>query len=447
MDRITKRDHYKELLYLGIPIIIGQLGMIILGFADTLMISWHSKEELSAVGFVNNIFNLPIIFGTGFSYGLTPVVGKLFGQKKFDDIGASLKAGILSNGMIGIMLVILMGILYLNIENLGQPESLIPLIRPYFLILLCSLPFVMLFNAFKQFADGITDTKMGMWILVGGNLLNIIGNYLLIYGKFGFPEWGLIGGGLSTLFSRILMFIVFASVFFISNRYKKYKEGFFKSKLSIPSVKLLNSMGWPVAIQMGLETGSFSLSAVMVGWLGGDALAAHQIVITVSTTAFMIYYGMGAAVAIRVSNFKSSNNVKCIKDTATCGFHLTLVLAIIMATTIFLLRDQYAIWFGQSGKIEIEQMILSLMLPLIIYQFSDALQINYANALRGIADVVPMMVIAFISYFIISLPVGYFFGFVLNLGIVGIWMALPIGLTTAGVLLWLRFRYKMNVKI
>lgn len=445
MEATKIKDHYKPLLYLGIPIIIGQLGIIVLGFADTLMISWHSTEELSAVGFVNSMFNLPIIFGTGFSYGLTPVVGRLFGQHKINDIGIALKASLVSNLMIGLLLVAVMGSVYLNVEHLGQPESLMYLIKPYFLILLCSLPFVVLFNAFKQFADGITDTKMGMWILICGNSLNIIGNYILIYGKFGFPELGLIGAGLSTLFSRILMVVVFALIFFKTKRYEAYREGFFKTSVSKELVGRLNKLGWPVAIQMGLETASFSLSAVMVGWLGKDQLAAHQIVITVSTATFMVYYGMGAAVSVRVSNFKSTNNIQSIKQTATAGFHLTLVIAVILSAIVFGLRNNYTEWFGQAGQENIEAMVLSLMLPLIIYQFGDALQINYANALRGIADVKPMMVIAFFSYFIVSLPVGYLFGFIFDWGIVGIWMALPIGLTTAGVLLWLRFRYKMKL--
>ena len=445
MEATKIKDHYKPLLYLGLPIILGQLGIIVLGFADTLMISWHSTEELSAVGFVNSMFNLPIIFGTGFSYGLTPVVGRLFGQHKINDIGIALKASLVSNLMIGLLLVAVMGSVYLNVEHLGQPESLMYLIKPYFLILLCSLPFVVLFNAFKQFADGITDTKMGMWILICGNSLNIIGNYILIYGKFGFPELGLIGAGLSTLFSRILMVVVFALIFFKTKRYEAYREGFFKTSVSKELVGRLNKLGWPVAIQMGLETASFSLSAVMVGWLGKDQLAAHQIVITVSTATFMVYYGMGAAVSVRVSNFKSTNNIQSIKQTATAGFHLTLVIAVILSAIVFGLRNNYTEWFGQAGQENIEAMVLSLMLPLIIYQFGDALQINYANALRGIADVKPMMVIAFFSYFIVSLPVGYLFGFIFDWGIVGIWMALPIGLTTAGVLLWLRFRYKMKL--
>ena len=205
--------HYKALFKLGIPIVIGQLGMIILGFADTLMIGHHSTEDLGAASFVNNMFNLAIIFATGFSYGLTPIVGSLFGRGEQKAVGRTLKNALLVNGLIGILLTLIMGTLYLNIHRLGQPEELLPLMRPYYIVLLISLIFVMLFNAFKQFADGITDTKTPMWLLIGGNVLNIIGNWLLIYGHFGFPEMGLLGAGIATLSSRILMLMVFIALF------------------------------------------------------------------------------------------------------------------------------------------------------------------------------------------------------------------------------------------
>ena len=187
--------HYKALFKLGLPIVIGQLGMIVLGFADTLMIGHHSTEDLAGASFVNNMFNLAIIFATGFSYGLTPIVGSLFGKGEQEAVGRTLKNALLVNGLIGILLTLVMGALYLNIHRLGQPEELLPLMRPYYIVLLISLIFVMLFNAFKQFADGITDTQTPMWLLIGGNVLNIFGNWVLIYGHFGFPEMGLLGAG------------------------------------------------------------------------------------------------------------------------------------------------------------------------------------------------------------------------------------------------------------
>ena len=168
-------SHYRALITLGVPIVIGQIGVIILGFADTLMIGHHSTTELAAASFVNNLFNLAIIFSTGFSYGLTPLVGSLFGQGKNKEVGESLKNSLAANTLLAVIVCLLMGILYINLGNLGQPVELLPYIRPYFLILLASLPFVLWFNGFKQFTDGITDTQTAMWLLLGGNILNIIG--------------------------------------------------------------------------------------------------------------------------------------------------------------------------------------------------------------------------------------------------------------------------------
>lgn len=210
------KQHYRTLLTLGIPIVIGQIGVIVLGFADTLMIGHHSTTELAAASFVNNMFNLAIIFSTGFSYGLTPVVGSLFGRGMHTDVGRALKNSLAANTLLAVLVCAVMGGVYAAIPHMGQPEELIPYIRPYFLILLASIPFVLWFNGFKQFADGITDTKVPMWILLSGNILNIIGNYVLIYGKMGFPELGLCGAGISTLISRILMVVAFLVLFFMT---------------------------------------------------------------------------------------------------------------------------------------------------------------------------------------------------------------------------------------
>lgn len=195
-------DHYRKLITLGVPIIIGQIGMIILGFADTIMIGHHSTEELGAASFVNNLFNLVIIGSTGFSYGLTPVIGQLFGHNDRSAIGGKLKNALLANFIVALVFILGMTVLFFNIDNLNQPAELIPLIKPYYLVLLGSLIFILLFNAFKQFADGIMDTRTSMWILLIGNLIHIVLNYALIYGAAGLPELGLFGAGISTLFSR-----------------------------------------------------------------------------------------------------------------------------------------------------------------------------------------------------------------------------------------------------
>lgn len=174
-----------------------------------------------------------------------------------------------------------------------------------------------------------------MWILLGGNVLNIIGNYILIYGKLGFPELGLLGAGISTLFSRIVMVVVFVIIFMRSPRFIRYKVGFFRLGWSRAVFSRLNGLGWPVAFQMGMETASFSLSAIMIGWLGTIALASHQVMLAISQFTFMMYYGMGAAVAVRVSNFNGQDDMVNVRRSAYAGFHLMMALGVVLSFIVF----------------------------------------------------------------------------------------------------------------
>ena len=436
-------NHYRTLLSIGIPIMIGQLGMIILSFADTMMVGHHSTSELGAASFVNNIMNLVIITGTRFSYGLTPIVGGLFGRKQLPEAGQALRCSLLANTLAAVIMMAALTILYFNLANIGQPDELLLYMRPYYLVLLASLPFVMLFNAFKQFTDSITETRTSMWILLSGNLLNIIGNYILIYGKMGVPEMGVVGAGVSTLISRIVMVGIFLAVFLCKRSMKQYREGFFSLGWSRQLVRRLTTLGTPIALEMGMETASFSLSIIMVGWLGTIALASHQVMSTISQFTFMVYYGLGAAVAVRTSYFHGQGDTTNTRHVVTAGLRLMVMLEILLGGIIFLLRKDIGSWFTDSA--EVSASVLTLMLPFFIYQFGDGLQINYANALRGIADVKPLMVIAFIAFFVISLPVGYLCGFVMGYGLVGVWMAFPFGLTSAGIMMWWRFRKMMNL--
>lgn len=438
----TYLPHYKALLNLGFPIIIGQLGMIVVGFADTMMVGHYGTKELAASSFVNNMFNLVIIFSTGFSYGLTPIVGNLFGRKQQAAIGQTLKNALFTNGLMGLLLIFIMAILYLNIHRLGQPEELLSLMRPYYLILLVSLLFILLFNAFKQFSEGITDTKKPMFILLGGNLFNIIGNWLLIYGKCGFPEMGLLGAGISTLCSRILMLLCFCFLFFTAKNYRPYKENFIKSRINKADFLLLNKLGWPVGLQMGMETSSFSLCTIMIGWLGTTELAAHQVMLTIGQLGFMIYYGMAAAVAVRASNFHGQHDKVGISTSVKSGFHLIMFMAIIVSIALLFTRHTVGTLFTDNP--EVVSFVATLIIPFIVYQFGDGLQCNYSNALRGISDVKLVTLFAFIAYFIISLPTAYLFGFICNWGLLGIWFSFPIGLTSAGLMFYFRFRSQIK---
>jgi MATE family multidrug resistance protein len=335
-----------------------------------------------------------------------------------------------------------MGVLYFNLHLLGQPAELLPLMRPYYMTLLVSVVFVMLFNAFKQFADGITDTRTPMWILLGGNLLNIVGNWLLIYGNCGLPEMGLLGAGVATLLSRVLMVLGFAAYFFLAPRYCAYREGFIQSFVNRKDFVAINKLGMPVALQITMETASFSLTAVMVGWLGTLALATHQVMLTVGQLGFMLYYGMAAAVTVRVSNFHGAHDLPNLQRAATTGFRLIMGMAVCVAVVMFVFRNQFGLWF--TGSAEVAAGVAALVIPFIAYQFGDGLQCTFSNALRGISEVKQMVYISFVAYVLISLPAAYVLAFVCKLGLTGIWWSFPLGLTTAGVLFWLNFRKKVR---
>jgi len=438
------REDYSATIKIGVPIVLGQLGIVVVGLVDNIMVGHFSTSDLAAASFVNSVFNIPILFGMGFSYGLTPLVGQFFGRGDKFRVGGLLRNSLLANFMIGLFLSVAMGIMYLNVHRMGQPEELLPLIRPYFLLQLTSLVFVMMFNSFKQFADGITDTKTSMWIMLSANLLNIIGNSLLIYGVWGLPALGLTGAGISTLASRIFMFVAFAILFFRKQSYRRYLVGYHRTTYNTGDLKVLNRMGMMVGLQMGMETALFSISGVMIGWLGTVPLAAHQVVASISTLGFMVYYGVGSAVSIRVSNFFGRGDIAGVRRATLAGTHLLGLLAISVSVFFLLVRERIG-WLYTSSE-DVVNLVAVLMVILVFYQFGDSLQIIFANALRGVADVTSMAGISFIGYFVIALPVSYVCGFVLDWGIEGIWVGYPVGLTLTGGMMCWRFYHFLRKK-
>lgn len=429
--------HYRTLLNLGIPIVIGQVGTIVLGFADTLMVGHHSVRELAAASFVNTIMAIVLVLALGFSYGLTPIVGQLFGRGDNERIGVVVRNGLAAAALTAAVLVGALAIIYINVGNMGQPEELLPLVRPYLAVNIISVPFVCWMNSLKQFFDAIGHTKTSMYILLGGNVLNIIGNYILIYGPCGLPELGLLGAGISTLLSRVAMCLTALLVFLAANKYRAFSSAFRRGNIERAIFIDVCKKSLPVSLQMGMESAEFALTGIMVGWLGTTALAAHQVMITVSQVFFMVYYGIAAAVSVRVSYYIGQGEIAQLRKVAAAGFHIIVAIGCVVSVPVFLLRGN--IGFAFANDATIASICAQVTIIMLIYQFGDGLQSNYANALRGTGHVKPMMYIAFVSYIVISLPLSYLLGIRLGFGIMGIWSAFPIGLTIAGTLYYLFF--------
>lgn len=373
----------------------------------------------------------------GFSYGLIPIIGGLIAGKEYTKAGETLKNSLFINFIAGLLLSLLMYILLVNIHILDQPDELLPYIRPYYILQLFSVVLAMLFNSFKQFSDGSTDTVTPMWIMLSTNVFNIAGNYLLIYGNFGFPEMGLTGAGIATLASCVLALGVFTLLFLYGKKNKKYLAGFREGVINRANLDKLIRLGLSVGFQMGVETASFSLSVIMMGWLGSIALAAHQIVCVITTLGFMIYYGIGAAVTIRVSNFKEWDDRVNVRNASFAGLHLILLVALAVMLLVFAIRNRMGYLF--TTEKEVVDMVAVLAYSVILYQVGDGLQILFANALRGISDVKYMAWMAFICHFGLALPIGYLCGFTLHWGAIGVWAGFPVSLTVLGILLWRRF--------
>lgn len=435
-------SNYKSLLKLAVPIVIGQLGGIITGLADTIMVGQHSTAELAASSFVNNVLNTFIIFGTGFSFALTPLVGENLARNKKYVVSAWLKNGIVANLILSVVLMAILTVIYFNIDNFGQPEELMPLIRPYYVISMVSIIFVMLANSFRQFVEGITNPSVSMWILVSGNMLNIFGNYVLIYGKCGLPEMGLLGAGYSTLISRVFMLAMFVAVFLFRPSYKAYRKGFMRMWVLPNRLTRVAKLGVPIAFQQGLEAATFSLTAIMVGWLGSTELAAHQVVISISTISFTTYLGLGSATAIRTSFYKGARDWQQVRKTTVAGIHLGVIVSTLTCLALFIFRNDLSFVFSSDPQVAV---IVVMLLPiLMLYQYVDGAQIVLANALRGLADVKPIMWISFITNFLIAIPAGYVLGFPLGMGIRGIWLAYPIGFVFSVLLLAVRAKKTMG---
>lgn len=423
---------YTKIMRLGLPILIGQLGSIVVGFADTTMVGHYSTPALASASFVNNIFNVAVFASLGFAYGLTPLVGALFAQERHRRIGSLMRAALLSNVLFALLLSAVMGVIYLNIDRLGQPAELLPLIRPYFLIVLSGMVPLALFNVFAQWSYAINRTRMPMWIILAGNAINILGNYLLIYGPGVFPELGLNGAGISTLTARVFCAVVIMTIFFAKREYAEYRRGFTGSRTDRADISRINVTSWPVALQMSFESGSFTMAAVMAGWISAVALASFQVVVILGTLGFCIYYSIAAAVSVLVSNAAGMSDRHLMRRTAFTGYRIMLLLAACASLLFILAGDRIMPLFTDDPVVIATA--LTLIGPLVLYQFADATQITFANALRGTANVMPMLWISFVSYVVIGIPATWLLAFPCGLGIYGIILSFSASLIVAAAL-------------
>ena len=438
------KSEYRVLLRLGLPVLVTQVGIIFVNFADTMMVGHYGVDELASSSFVNSLFVVLTVMQIGFASGITPIVGALFSRNDHHETGRTLRAGIQMNLVISVIFTIFMACLYPFLDRFGQPAELLPLIREYYLIILCTLVPMAVFNCFQQTANGMTDTMTPMWVIVGVDVLNIVGNYMLIFGHCGFPEMGLAGAGISTLASRLCAMIILGIIMLRTRRYRMMAEGF-RGGSSLGQIRRKVWLtSYPVMIQSGVECLLWTLGAVVCGWFGKIQLAAYQVVNTISQLGFMTYMSFGVATSIRVANMTGLHDMQAVRRTASAGLHLNLVLST-AASLFFLLAGRWLIEVFTPDA-EVVACAVVLIGPLILYQYGDAVQLTYANALRGTSVVKPMLWIAVVSYLVVGSPLLLLLGNTLHLENVGVYLSFSVALITASVLLVAAFRKAVRKK-
>ena len=421
---------------------VGQIGTVLVSFADTFMIGHYGVRELAAASFVNNLTMILVLAGLGFSLGLTPLVSDAESKGDRRGVGALLRAGLKLSSLFAAAMAAILAILYLNLGRMGQPEELLPMIRSYYIVVAISILATYFFNTFKQFTDGTMRPTVSMVIIITSNLLNIAGNYVLIYGKCGFPELGLLGAGISTLFARIFTVAAMAAYFFLDRRLAKYREGFRAACGDKGAMSRIARLGAPISGQMAMETASFSVIVIIVGWLGTTALAAHQVMTTISQICYMMYIAVGSGAAILISSLNGQGLTKEVNMTARTAYAMTLALTVVCSGIVLAAIRPLSALFTDSP--EVISLAVTLVLPFILYQFGDGMQICFSNCLRGIQQVKLILPIAFTAYLLVSIPCSYLFGFVLDFGLKGIWFGYPVSLTLAGILYLAVFRRKQK---
>ncbi len=425
-------DEYRSLLKLGLPVLVTQVGVIVVSFADTMMVGAYGVEELAAAAFVNSLFVVAVVMQIGFASGITPLVGALFGRGEHREAGQVLHGGVQVNVAVSFGFTVIMGCLYFFLDMFGQPEELLPLIREYYLIVLATMIPMSVFNSFQQTCNGFNDTQMPMWMILGANILNIAGNWLLIFGNWGFPEMGLAGAGYSTLIARYAAAVGITVVFFSAKRYHVYTLGF-KLKGDMRQIRRkIWETSYPVMIQSGVECFLWTFGAIVSGWFGKIQLAAYQVVNTIAQLGFMTYISFSTATSIRVANYTGQLDFKGVRKVVVAGLHLNLLLST-AASLLFLFGGYWLIGCFTPDQ-DVVASAMMLVVPLVIYQYMDAIQLTYCNAIRGTSQVQPLLWISISTYIAIGIPVLYIFAKVCGWGNIGVYYSFDVALMVASIL-------------
>ena len=443
--------YYKRNLKVALPVMLTQLGASLVGLFDSMMVGHYATVDLAAVSFANALFFMAMVFAMGALMAITPLVGIQMGEmnimpEKKADIRQKI-AVLFQNGMLftmlqsALMLILLAGCIPF-LSYFGQEPEVIEVARPYYILIVVSLVPFLVFTFFKQFLEGLGNTLVAMIITLAMNGLNILLNWIFIYGHWGAEAMGATGAGIGSLISRVGMALCFWLAMWFHKDWKYYIQTFSWRNFSWSEIKQQIKLGFPIGAQTFLETFTFAASFVIIGWISKEALAAHQVANQIADMTFMIALGVGAATTIRVSHQLGEKNIVGVRMASNASIHLVLVINTIGAALMIGLRHYIPMLFTE------DQEVIAIASKLIViaglFQYADGLQAVGAAMLRGITDVKVPMLIAFVAYILVGLSVGLVCAFPMGMGAAGIWIGFIFGLSLAAICFHIRFRRLMR---
>jgi multidrug resistance protein, MATE family len=444
LSQYTKEFSYN--IKLAWPVIMGMLGHTLIGIVDNFMVGNLGSKELAAVSLGNSFIFIALSIGIGFSTAITPLVAEADAEKNDKKIRTTFHHGLLLCTVLGVVLFIVTVLSKQIMYLMQQPPAVVALAAPYIDWVAFSLIPVIMYQGYKQFADGLSQTKYSMYAIFMANVVHIFFNYVLIYGVWIFPKLGILGAGLGTVISRIMM-VVFLDLLLRNNKkFKKYFKNFsFKEIKNSILLKIIN-LGLPSAMQMFFEVALFTAAIWLSGSISKNSQAANQIALTLASSTFMVAMGLSVASMIRISHFKGLNDYKKLIIVARSIFLLAIILEIIFGLFFVIFYNFLPHLFLNMNDvkqaIDNQEVILiasKLLLVAAIFQISDGIQVVVLGALRGLQDVKIPMYITFFAYWVVGFPISFYLGRYTELKAVGIWLGLLAGLTAAALFLYIRF--------
>ncbi|MBC5833362.1 MATE family efflux transporter [Flavobacterium sp. F372] len=448
------KKYFQEFKYnfnLAMPVILGMVGHTLVGVVDNIFVGQIGTTELAAVSLGNSFIFIGMSIGIGFSTAITPIIAEFDSTKDREGGRSAFQNGLILCTILGFALFFLLFLAKPILSYMNQPEDVVKLAMPFLDIVGFSLVPLVIFQAYKQFADGMSETKYSMYATIYGNIINVVINALLVFGLFMFPKMGIVGSAIGTLIARVFMVIYMHYILSKNKKFKSFFQNFgwqsFQKSMSDKIIKL----GIPSSMQMFFEVALFTGAIWLSGIIGKTSQAANQIALNLASITFMFAMGLSVTAMIRVATHKSLNEYKKLNTVAHSIFLMVIIIEIVFAVIFMLGSNFFPMFFVplnmKLSTIEIKE-VLSISSKLLIvaafFQISDGIQVVVLGALRGLQDVKVPMYLTFVAYWMIGFPISIYLGLYTELKAEGVWIGLLAGLTAAAIMLYLRFRFLLK---